>query len=80
MKLVDLLTRCPDAHLEGDGACEVRGITHDSRQVAEGDIFAALPGLNIHGLEHLDSAVTAGAAAILSDAEPQSGFGREGVQ
>ncbi len=75
MKLIDLLTRCPDAHLEGDGACEVRGITHDSRRVAEGDIFAALPGLNIHGLEHLDSAVTAGAAAILSDAEPQSGPG-----
>lgn len=74
MKLIDLLELCPDAHLEGDGACEVRGITHDSRQVREGDIFAALPGCSAHGLDYLDSAVAAGSAAILSDAEPRPGL------
>jgi len=74
MKLRDLLVRCPDAHLEGDDSCEIHGITHDSRQVREGDVFAALPGLNVHGLDFLDGAVAAGAAAVLSDADPQPGL------
>ena len=74
MKLVDLLSRCPDAHLEGDDSCEIVGITHDSRKVRQGEIFAALPGLNTHGRDFLGAAVRAGAAAVLSDAEPQAGI------
>jgi UDP-N-acetylmuramoyl-L-alanyl-D-glutamate--2,6-diaminopimelate ligase len=73
VRLADLLTRCPDGLLEGDGEREIRGITHDSRRVREGDLFAALPGLNVHGLDFLDAAVSAGAGAILSDADPQPG-------
>jgi UDP-N-acetylmuramoyl-L-alanyl-D-glutamate--2,6-diaminopimelate ligase len=74
VKLSDLLRRCPNAHLEGDGRREVSGISHDSRRVGRGEIFAALPGLNVHGLDFLDDAVAAGAAAILSDADPQPGI------
>jgi UDP-N-acetylmuramoyl-L-alanyl-D-glutamate--2,6-diaminopimelate ligase len=74
VRLVDLLTRCPDARLLGDGDREIAGITHDSRQVRQGSIFAALPGLVHHGCEFLGAAVEAGAAAVLSDAEPQVGF------
>ncbi len=74
MKLDDLLTRCPDAHLDGDGGRDVGGITHDSRLVRPGDVFAALPGCNCHGLDFLDAAVAAGAAAVLSDADPRSGL------
>ena len=74
MKLDDLLARCPDAHLEGDGGQDVRGITHDSRLVGEGDLFAALPGMKVHGLDYLDAAVAAGAAAILSDADSRPGL------
>ncbi|MEE4272451.1 MAG: UDP-N-acetylmuramoyl-L-alanyl-D-glutamate--2,6-diaminopimelate ligase [Thermoanaerobaculales bacterium] len=73
MKLADLLERCPAVLLEGDGRCEIRGITHDSRKVREGDVFAALPGLNAHGLDFLDAAVGAGASAVLSDADPEPG-------
>jgi len=73
VKLAELLTRCPDVHLEGDDGREIRGITHDSRRIRRGDLFAALPGLNVHGLDFLDAAVSAGAAAILSDADPQPG-------
>ena len=74
MKLTDLLARCPDVRLEGDGVCRVRGITHDSRRVCEGDIFAALPGQNVHGADFLYDAVAAGAGAILSDSGRQPGF------
>ena len=52
---------------------DVRGITHDSRRVQRGDVFAALPGLNAHGLDFLHAAVKAGAAAVLSDADRQPG-------
>jgi len=61
VKLADLLTRCPDAHLVGDGGRDVNGITHDSRQVRQGELFAAIPGLNNHGLDFLPAAVAAGA-------------------
>ncbi len=70
MKLAELLPRCPDVRLTGDDRVDVTGITHDSRRVRDGWVFAALPGLNVHGLDFLDGAVDAGAAAILSDAEP----------
>lgn len=74
MKLTDLLALCPDAHLDGDSGCEVTGITHDSRQVRPGEVFAALPGLNTHGREFLDAALGAGATAVLSDDGPQAGI------
>jgi len=74
MKIADLLERCPEVLFDGDDRCEIQSITHDSRKVASGDLFAALPGLNAHGLDFLDVAVEAGAAAVLSDADPQPGF------
>ena len=73
MKLTDLLARSPEARLVGEGDREIAGITHDSRQVREGMIFAALPGMKSHGCEFLGAAVEAGAAAVLSDADPQTG-------
>jgi UDP-N-acetylmuramoyl-L-alanyl-D-glutamate--2,6-diaminopimelate ligase len=73
LRLADLLSRCPEGHLVGDDRREVDGITHDSRRVGEGDLFAALPGLNVHGLDFLGAAVSAGASAVLSDADPQPG-------
>jgi len=73
VRLAELLARCPDAHVEGDTEREIGGITHDSRKIRPGDLFAALPGLNAHGLDFLDAAVSAGAAAVVSDADPQPG-------
>jgi UDP-N-acetylmuramoyl-L-alanyl-D-glutamate--2,6-diaminopimelate ligase len=74
VKLDDLLARCPGAHLDGDGGRDIGGITHDSRRVGPGDVFAALPGLNRHGLDFLDAALAAGAAAVLTDADRRSGL------
>jgi UDP-N-acetylmuramoyl-L-alanyl-D-glutamate--2,6-diaminopimelate ligase len=73
VRLSELLSRCPGIQLEGDPCLEITGITHDSRRVRSGNIFAALPGLNVHGLDYLDAAVKAGAAAVLSDADRQPG-------
>jgi UDP-N-acetylmuramoyl-L-alanyl-D-glutamate--2,6-diaminopimelate ligase len=44
---------------------EVRGVTHDSRQVAPGWIFVALRGLKIDGAAFAPQAIAQGAAAIV---------------
>lgn len=47
---------------------EITGLTLDSRAVAPGDLFAALPGASRHGAEFIATALSRGAAAILTDA------------
>jgi UDP-N-acetylmuramoyl-L-alanyl-D-glutamate--2,6-diaminopimelate ligase len=45
----------------------VTGITHDSRQVRPGDVYAALPGARTHGAVFAGQAAEAGAVAVLTD-------------
>jgi UDP-N-acetylmuramoyl-L-alanyl-D-glutamate--2,6-diaminopimelate ligase len=45
----------------------VGGVTLDSRAVRPGDLYAALPGFNVHGARFAGAAVRAGAAAVLTD-------------
>ncbi|PSK91797.1 UDP-N-acetylmuramoylalanyl-D-glutamate--2,6-diaminopimelate ligase [Murinocardiopsis flavida] len=45
----------------------ITGITHDSRAVRPGDLYAALPGARVHGAEFAAQAADAGAVAILTD-------------
>jgi UDP-N-acetylmuramoyl-L-alanyl-D-glutamate--2,6-diaminopimelate ligase len=45
----------------------VTGVTLDSRVVLPGDLYAALPGHVTHGARFVDSALAAGASAILTD-------------
>lgn len=52
----------------------VTGATLDSRRVQPGDLYAALPGANVHGARFAAQAVAAGAVAALTDPE-----GREAV-
>lgn len=47
----------------------VTGVTLDSRAVVEGDLYAALPGFNVHGARFAADAVAAGAVAVLTDPE-----------
>ncbi|WP_174721574.1 UDP-N-acetylmuramoyl-L-alanyl-D-glutamate--2,6-diaminopimelate ligase [Streptomyces fragilis] len=46
---------------------EVTGITHDSRAVRPGDLYAALPGARAHGADFAAQAAALGAAAVLTD-------------
>ena len=62
-----LVWRCPPGS-GGAAAVPVTGITHDSRTVRPGDVYAALPGAATHGGRFVDQAAAAGAAAILTDA------------
>ncbi len=46
---------------------KVTGLTHDSRQVRPGDLYAAMIGENTHGAAFVQQAAEAGAVAILTD-------------
>jgi UDP-N-acetylmuramoyl-L-alanyl-D-glutamate--2,6-diaminopimelate ligase len=43
------------------------GVTHDSRSVRRGDLYAALPGSTVHGARFSVAAAAAGAVAVLTD-------------
>ncbi|MEE1801574.1 UDP-N-acetylmuramoyl-L-alanyl-D-glutamate--2,6-diaminopimelate ligase [Streptomyces sp. JV176] len=55
----------PGATAAGPG--EATGITHDSRAVRPGDVYAALPGARLHGADFAGQAADLGAVAILTD-------------
>jgi UDP-N-acetylmuramoyl-L-alanyl-D-glutamate--2,6-diaminopimelate ligase len=55
------------------------GVTVDSREVVAGDLFGALPGLQVHGTAFAAIAVAAGAAAILTDAQGLSLLTEAGI-
>ncbi|HEX2256776.1 MAG TPA: UDP-N-acetylmuramoyl-L-alanyl-D-glutamate--2,6-diaminopimelate ligase [Afifellaceae bacterium] len=60
-----------DAELpEGAGDLALTGLTADSRRVAPGMLFAALPGTKVDGARFVPQAVAAGAAAILTGPQP----------
>lgn len=48
---------------------KISGVAVDSREVAPGFLFAALPGTSVHGARFIETALSYGAAAILTDAE-----------
>jgi UDP-N-acetylmuramoyl-L-alanyl-D-glutamate--2,6-diaminopimelate ligase len=49
------------------GASLLSGVTHDSRRVQPGDLYAALPGSQHHGALFCPQAADAGAVAVLTD-------------
>ena len=53
--------------VQSPGPGEATGITHDSRAVRPGDVYAALPGARLHGADFVAQAADLGAAAILTD-------------
>jgi UDP-N-acetylmuramoyl-tripeptide--D-alanyl-D-alanine ligase len=63
----------------GDAHARVHGISIDSRTVAEGDLFAALPGERVDGNDYLSAAVERGAVAVLCRPSRGAGLGTTAV-
>jgi UDP-N-acetylmuramoyl-L-alanyl-D-glutamate--2,6-diaminopimelate ligase len=61
------------------GPTGVTGITHDSRLVRPGDLYAALPGSQVHGARFCAQAAAAGAAAVLPDPAGRDDAERSGL-
>lgn len=66
----------PEAHLPSETArIAIAGLTADSRVVEPGFLFAALPGVKADGMNFARAAVEKGAAAIVTESEPNEEFG-----
>lgn len=65
MKLGQLLIPISGYRLHGDSATEIKGVTCDSRCVLPGYLFFALRGATADGHRFIETAVAAGAAAIV---------------
>ncbi len=63
MTLAELLRGLADAP-----ELAVYGIHSDSRNVRSGDVFLACQGIKSHGIDYVEAAIAAGAAAIVYDA------------
>ncbi len=61
-KLVGAL---PQARLMHWRSLEIRTVQHDSRKVAPGDLFVAVPGVNVDGHTFVSAALRAGAVACV---------------
>ena len=69
MRLDDLLRRSGLAHPRAGGSsADIAGLTADSRAVAPGFLFAALPGARTDGRAFIAEAVARGATAVLAPA------------
>ncbi|GAA1507264.1 UDP-N-acetylmuramoyl-L-alanyl-D-glutamate--2,6-diaminopimelate ligase [Brevibacterium permense] len=66
MRFSQLLPIAPGT-LHGDPETEVTGVFHDSRAVSPGQLYAALPGANVHGAKFAPELIRSGVDAILTD-------------
>jgi UDP-N-acetylmuramoyl-L-alanyl-D-glutamate--2,6-diaminopimelate ligase len=67
MRLVELIDGLEGASLDGDGGVEITGLEFDSRRVRPGAMFAALVGEKLDGNRFVETAIGAGAAAVMSE-------------
>jgi UDP-N-acetylmuramoyl-L-alanyl-D-glutamate--2,6-diaminopimelate ligase len=64
--IASLLADLPASRLvRGEREAVIRGVEHDSRQVAAGGLFVAVHGFSVDGHTYLPQAASAGAAAVL---------------
>ncbi len=70
--LGELLDRGIATSLRGDRAVRVDDVQHDSRRVAPGDLFVAIPGQKVDGARFVADAIARGAAAIASEEDVEA--------
>jgi UDP-N-acetylmuramoyl-L-alanyl-D-glutamate--2,6-diaminopimelate ligase len=63
-----------EAVLSGDAAATVSDVTHDSRQAAEGWLFAAIRGLTTDGHKFVPDVMRRGAVGVISELEKPADF------
>lgn len=70
MKLSQLLAPFPDAQRFGSNDPDVAGLSYDSRSVQDGGVFFAVPGEVADGRRFCETAVEAGAVAVVAESAP----------
>ncbi len=72
MKLEKLLTTIQPLEIIGLTDRDIEGLSCDSRQVATGMMFFALPGVKVDGLDYLPQALQAGATTVVAEKIPEN--------
>ena len=74
--LVTWLARTePALTTQGDLARTITGLSLSSQRIRPGDLYAALPGARVHGIDFVGAAIRAGAVAVLTDPDGASAAG-----
>ena len=71
MRLVRLLDALPTVLGRVGPDVEVSGIQADSRRVRPGDLFVAIPGVNVDGHRFIPQALEEGAVAVVGERPPE---------
>ena len=71
MRLTKLITALPTVLSQTGGDTEIHSVVADSRRVRPGDLFVAIPGVNVDGHRFIPQAVKDGAVAIVGELEPR---------
>ena len=81
VRLASVLSPTPtlESSFSPNGLGYVTGVTLDSRVVAPGDLYVALPGTKVHGAAFCADAVAAGAVAVLTDPDGRARAAQTGV-
>ena len=66
MRLEDIIRNTGAKIVHGDASTEITSICSDSRKAVEGALFIAVKGFSIDGHDFIDSAIEAGASAVIS--------------
>ena len=68
-RTVESVALIANAILSGDSSTVITGLAQSSNSVEQGDLFIALPGEKVHGVEFVKDAIARGAVAVLTDPE-----------
>lgn len=71
LELSDLVQRLDGAKSYCDSGISLKGLSGDSRQIRDGELFCAIRGFEADGNRFVDDALKRGAAAVLSEAPPR---------
>src|SRR5438477_9308830 len=67
MNFQEILAGVPVMSSSGNDQAEISGINYDSRKVKPGDVFVAMRGESSDGNRYIDTAISQGAVAVVSD-------------
>lgn len=70
-KLNELLAPVQTVEIIGSDDKMISGLTSDSRQVTEGTLFVAVPGVSVDGHRFIPMAVEKGATAVVCQQLPE---------
>lgn len=74
LKLCELLQGVEVLASTAPAGLEISGVAYDSRQVRPGNVFVAISGFATDGNRYIPKALELGAAAVVTDREPEGDF------